>query len=154
MKLHELPRTTKPRKRVGRSISSGGGKTAGRGTKGQKSRTGKKLRYSFEGGQMPLTQRLPKRRGFKRISPKPVAISINTLIASELTAINPKTLKGAGLISSEKTPVKIIGGSASLGKLTFSEVTLTQSISKKLRGKSESKPKTEEPQAEVAETKS
>jgi large subunit ribosomal protein L15 len=154
MKLHELPQTAKPRKRLGRSISSGGGKTAGRGTKGQKSRTGKKLRSSFEGGQMPLTQRLPKRRGFKRISPKPVAISVNTLATYELTAINPKTLKEAGLISSEKTPVKIIGGSAKPTKLTFSEVALTQSVAEKYRGKSDSKPKTEEPQAEVAETKS
>jgi large subunit ribosomal protein L15 len=66
MKIHQLDITAKKdRKRVGRGISAGGGKTAGRGTKGQKSRTGKKLRASFEGGQTPLIHKIPKNKGFK-----------------------------------------------------------------------------------------
>ena len=67
MKLHDMsptPGSRKPRKRVGRGDSSGYGKTAGRGEKGQKSRTGSRIRPFFEGGQIPLFRRLPK-RGFK-----------------------------------------------------------------------------------------
>ena len=61
--LQTLP--SKSRKRVGRGISAGGGKTAGRGTKGQNARTGKKLHATFQGGQNPLVSAAPKRRGFK-----------------------------------------------------------------------------------------
>jgi large subunit ribosomal protein L15 len=132
MKLHELPKSTIDRKRVGRSISAGGGKTAGRGTKGQKSRTGKKLRYSFEGGQMPLTQRLPKRRGFRRITPKPVSISLTRLSTLGLKEVSPKTLVAAGVIHSEKIPVKIIGSNGAIsGSFTFSGVTLSGSVTSK-----------------------
>src|SRR5688572_28418029 len=66
MRLHELTKTATPRKRVGRGEGSGLGKTAGRGHKGQKSRAGHHyMPAHFEGGQMPLTQRLPKLRGFR-----------------------------------------------------------------------------------------
>ncbi len=66
MKIHQLNLTAKKdRKRVGRGIAAGGGKTAGRGTKGQKSRTGKKLRPSFEGGQTPWIQKVPKNKAQK-----------------------------------------------------------------------------------------
>ena len=66
MKYHELQvEANKERKRVGRGISAGQGKTAGRGTKGQSSRTGKKLGHGFMGGQGPLMRRIPKNRGFK-----------------------------------------------------------------------------------------
>lgn len=70
MKIHELTiqTTTKPRKRVGRGIGSGYGKTAGRGTKGQNARTGGGVRPGFEGGQNPLAKRLPKKRGFASLS--------------------------------------------------------------------------------------
>ena len=67
MKLHDLqpaPGSNRRRKRVGRGIAGKGGKTAGRGTKGQKSRGKGKVRVGFEGGQLPLAQRLPKLRGF------------------------------------------------------------------------------------------
>ena len=66
MKYHELQvESNKDRKRVGRGISAGQGKTAGRGTKGQGSRTGKKLKHGFMGGQRSLMQAIPKARGFK-----------------------------------------------------------------------------------------
>ncbi|TSC95294.1 MAG: large subunit ribosomal protein L15 [Candidatus Berkelbacteria bacterium Athens1014_28] len=72
MKLHELKKSnkTKDKKRVGRGISAGGGKTAGRGTKGQKSRSGFNLPRKFEGGQTPIIMRLPKLKGFKSTSNK------------------------------------------------------------------------------------
>src|SRR3954447_20523366 len=69
MKIHELKiEGTKDRKRVGRGIGSGYGKTAGRGTKGQNARTGGGVRPGFEGGQNPLAKRLPKIRGFKPLN--------------------------------------------------------------------------------------
>ena len=68
MKYNELQiAANKDRKRVGRGIAAGGGKTAGRGTKGQNARTGKKLRAMFQGGQRPLAQAIPKNRGFKSL---------------------------------------------------------------------------------------
>src|SRR5690625_1974936 len=77
MKLHELESTRKKRKRVGRGMSSGHGKTSGRGQKGQKARS--KVRVGFEGGQTPLFQRLPK-RGFTNVNRKEYAIvNLDTL---------------------------------------------------------------------------
>ncbi len=70
MKLHDLkptPGSKKKNKRVGRGIAAGQGKTAGRGTKGQRSRTGRGIKPYFEGGQLPLVRRLPHNRGFKNI---------------------------------------------------------------------------------------
>jgi large subunit ribosomal protein L15 len=82
MKLNALPKTTTARKRTGRGTASGTGKTAGRGTKGQKSRTGHHMMPArFEGGQMPLTQRLPKLRGFKNHGQKTAAVSVGRLAA-------------------------------------------------------------------------
>jgi large subunit ribosomal protein L15 len=69
----------KDRKRVGRGISAGGGKTAGRGTKGQNSRTGKKLRPTFAGGQKSLVQAIPKLKGFKSIRPKAEVVYLDHL---------------------------------------------------------------------------
>lgn len=69
--LSELPKTeTRKAKRVGRGVGSGKGKTAGRGTKGQKSRSGYNIPLRFEGGQTPLVQRLPKKKGFKSLRQK------------------------------------------------------------------------------------
>lgn len=80
MKLHTLPRTSSAGKRAGRGTASGHGKTAGRGTKGQKSRSGHHmLPARFEGGQMPLTQRLPKLRGFRNHGQKTAAIAVGRL---------------------------------------------------------------------------
>lgn len=111
MKFHELTLSSKTdRKRVGRGISAGGGKTAGRGTKGQKSRSGKKLKPGFEGGQTKLAMRLPKLRGFKHER----FVTYQTVNLSDLKAVSGTTINGvslnkAGLIKYADRPVKILG---------------------------------------------
>ncbi|KPK80082.1 MAG: 50S ribosomal protein L15 [Gemmatimonas sp. SM23_52] len=96
-------------KRVGRGPGSGRGKTAGRGHKGQKARSGGSPKPWFEGGQMPLQRRLPK-RGFR--ARKPVryqAVNVKDLDRVEGDEATPETMKRAGLIGSLRRPVKILG---------------------------------------------
>ncbi len=112
MRLHELkPDTgTKSKKRLGRGIGSGLGKTAGKGHKGQKARSGGGVRPGFEGGQMPLQQRLPK-RGFTNIFRKEFA-QVNVEALNNFangTEITPELLKEAGLIKSMKCGLKVLG---------------------------------------------
>ncbi|NRA18150.1 MAG: 50S ribosomal protein L15 [Oceanospirillaceae bacterium] len=96
------------RKRVGRGIGSGLGKTAGRGHKGQKSRSGGKVRPGFEGGQMPLQQRLPK-FGFTSRKARYVAeIRLNELAKVEAEVVDLAALKAADLIGHEIKVVRII----------------------------------------------
>ena len=113
MKLHELKYTEgarKARKRVGRGTSSGTGKTAGRGQKGQGARSGGGKKPGFEGGQTPLFMRLPK-RGFTNFNKLEYAIvnldQLNTFEAG--TVVCPKALKEAGLIKKELDGVKVLG---------------------------------------------
>lgn len=110
--LNKLKRITSARKRVGRGISAGQGKTSGRGTKGQKSRSGNTLPVGFEGGQTPLKQRLPKLRGFKSRRPAVKKISldeINKIYKSgEVATIG--SLKEKKLISAKTQKVKIVAG--------------------------------------------
>lgn len=117
MKIHELTvkSHTSP-KRVGRGIGSGYGKTSGRGTKGQKARTGKKLRIGFEGGQMPLAQRLPKNRGFKPQNQRTFqVVNIKDLAAFKAgSTVDAGSLAAAGLIRDALSPVKLL----SSGELT------------------------------------
>ena len=99
----------KSRKRVGRGIAAGQGKTCGRGHKGQRSRTGKKIRVTFEGGQTPLFMKLPQIKGFK--NPNRVefqVINVGDLAKVGSKEINNKTLSDAGLIK-RPAPVKILG---------------------------------------------
>ena len=113
--LFNVPGSKKPRKRVGRGIGSGTGKTCGRGVKGQKSRSGVSIKT--EGGQMPLIKRLPK-RGFncsKSVDYTPISIvDIESLIKMKRInvsdSINKKILFGIGYIKSVKVPVKLLGG--------------------------------------------
>ena len=110
--LNKLVKTTiRPSKRLGRGLASGKGKTSGRGTKGQKSRSGYNIPARFEGGQTPLTQRLPKVRGFKSRQQKPVVFNIYRLEkyfkAGEI--VSPKTLLEKGLIRKNDKLVKILG---------------------------------------------
>ncbi len=112
MKLHELKSnegTRKTRNRVGRGMSSGNGKTSGRGHKGQKARSGGGVRPGFEGGQMPLFQRLPK-RGFTNIHRKEFAIvNLETLNRFEDgTEVTPKLLVETGVVSNMKAGVKVL----------------------------------------------
>ena len=113
MKLHELQYTEgarKTRKRVGRGTSSGTGKTAGRGQKGQGARSGGGKKPGFKGGQTPLFMRLPK-RGFTNFNKLEYAIvnldQLNTFEAG--TVVCPKALKEAGLIKKELDGVKVLG---------------------------------------------
>ncbi|MDX8047353.1 50S ribosomal protein L15 [Gracilibacillus sp. S3-1-1] len=121
MKLHELKpaQAKKDRNRVGRGMSSGNGKTSGRGHKGQKARSGGGVRPGFEGGQMPLFQRLPK-RGFTNINRKEFAIvNLETLNNfDEGTEVTPELLLETGTISKVKSGVKILGNGKLEKKLT------------------------------------
>jgi len=134
VKLHDLkpaPGSRKPRRRVGRGIAAGQGKTAGRGTKGQKARAGGKIPAWFEGGQTPLHQRIPKLHGFKnpfRIEYEVVNLgSIAALVeagvleSSEMPGskrpkggapitVNQEILRAAGLVRTLDKPLKVLGG--------------------------------------------
>ena len=111
MKLTDLrdnPGATKKRKRVGRGPGSGVGKTGGRGIKGQKSRSGVAIK-GFEGGQMPLLQRVPKLRGFTNpFRVEYQAINLDTIAESGLTEVSPETLLERGLVS-KGSLVKVLG---------------------------------------------
>lgn len=115
MKLHELRSargSRKKRNRVGRGIAAGQGKTAGRGTKGQKVRSGGGgLRPYFEGGQLPLVRRLPQRRGFTNIWKVPYRpVNLDRLDRFEAgSEVTPQTLAEAGIIKSPDEPVVILG---------------------------------------------
>jgi len=108
MKYNELqPTGSKNRKRVGRGIAAGQGKTAGRGTKGQGARTGSSKRPGFEGGQNPLMQRLPKLHGFRSYRVKAENVFTDQLAALGAKVTN-ETLAEAGLISSQYARVKLL----------------------------------------------
>ncbi len=115
MSLHNLqpaPGSTRNRKRVGRGQGSGTGKTAGRGNKGQKSRTGYSRKRGFEGGQMPLYKRLPK-VGFTSRVEKPYVINVERIKAvAELDEITLETIKSVHKLGKTVTKVKLIGASA------------------------------------------
>ncbi|QVR64344.1 50S ribosomal protein L15 [Bacillus subtilis] len=122
MKLHELKPSEgsrKTRNRVGRGIGSGKGKTAGKGHKGQNARSGGGVRPGFEGGQMPLFQRLPK-RGFTNINRKEYAVvNLDKLNGfAEGTEVTPELLLETGVISKLNAGVKILGNGKLEKKLT------------------------------------
>jgi len=122
MKLHELKPnegSRKNRKRVGRGMASGHGKTSGKGHKGQNARTGGGVRPGFEGGQTPLFQRLPK-RGFTNINRKEYTIvNLDKLNQFEDgTEITPEVLLDKGIIRKSKSSVKVLGNGTVDKKLT------------------------------------
>lgn len=119
MKFHELD-TQKPKtgKRVGRGIAAGQGKTAGRGTKGQMSRTGSKKKPGFEGGQNPLMQRLPKMHGFRSLKAKAENVYVGQLEAFSGKTVDAFALAEAGLVSSPYVRIKIIAGGELSKKVT------------------------------------
>ncbi len=127
MKYHELKTTsTKNRKRVGRGISAGGGKTAGRGTKGQNSRTGGGTRLGFEGGQNPLMQRIPKLPGFTSRHTKSQTISLSDLERVKGAVIDNKTLHASHIVEKIDTPVRVV----SSGQLKSKKTVALQAASK------------------------
>ena len=120
MKYNELQvNSTKSRKRVGRGIASGQGKTAGRGTKGQGARTGKKLRAMFQGGQRALVQAVPKVRGFKSLKTPAQVVYLDHLNAFKGKTADNFTLFEAGLIATPFHTVKIIARGELTEKVTL-----------------------------------
>ena len=139
MKLHDLhpaPGSRKPSRRVGRGHGSGRGKTAGRGTKGQKARAGGNLPAWFEGGQTPLHVRTPKLHGFKnrfRVEYAPLNLA-RIADVEKGTLVTPDVLEHDGLISDTKRPVKILGvGDAPKG-ITIHAHAFSKSALDKLSG--------------------
>jgi len=121
MKLHELPASVTRRKRVGRGTATGTGKTAGRGTKGQKSRAGHHyMPVHFEGGQMPLTQRIPKLRGFRNpVAYRWATVTVAQLANAKLAKADLGSLKVAGLVPRSARYLKVIGTGAVPTRLTL-----------------------------------
>jgi len=111
-KLTPSPGSKKDRKRVGRGDGSGRGTYSGRGSKGQKSRAGYKMRPGFEGGQLPLIQRLPRKRGFT--NPFKAEYSLVRLdklgVFEPDSEVTPEKLVAAGIVKSLKHPIKILAG--------------------------------------------
>ncbi|MEA4899376.1 50S ribosomal protein L15 [Bacillota bacterium Meth-B3] len=136
MKLHELQpafgSTTAP-KRLGRGVGSGLGKTSGKGHKGAKARSGGGKRPGFEGGQMPLTRRLPKRGFYNPFRTEYVAINVDRLEAFEDgMTITPVELIQYGIIKKIEDGVKIMGGGELTRKLTVQANKFTATAKEKI----------------------
>ena len=136
MKLHELspaPGSVSKRKRVGRGHGSGNGKTAGKGHKGQNARSGGGVRIGFEGGQMPLTRRIPK-RGFNNIFAKKDSI-VNVSDLSKFvdgTVVDTEMLIASGLVKKEYDGVKILGNGDLTSKITVKAAKFSKSAIEKI----------------------
>lgn len=128
MKLHTLKKSnkTKEKNRVGRGISAGGGKTAGRGTKGQKSRSGFNLPRKFEGGQTPIIMRLHKLKGFKSLNDK-VTITFNDINRNFTNGdeISREALLSKGLIK-KTSKVKIVATGDLKVKVKIADISLSK----------------------------
>ena len=136
MKINELspaPGSTKEAKRKGRGIGTSNGKTAGRGHKGQKARSGGGVRVGFEGGQMPLARRIPK-RGFHNIFAKPMEfVNVSELnVFEDGAAVNVESLLDAGILSKCRYGVKILGNGELKKKLTVSANAFSQTAKEKI----------------------
>ena len=136
MKLNELSPamgSTHVNKRKGRGHATGNGKTAGRGHKGQKARSGGGTRIGFEGGQMPLARRIPK-RGFNNIFAKPLeAINVSALEKFENGAvIDAEALLAAGVLSKCQYGVKILGNGELTKALTVKAAAFSESAKAKI----------------------
>ena len=136
MKLHELspaPGSVRESKRIGRGHGSGQGKTAGKGHKGQKPRAGRGMRPGFEGGQMPLQRRVPK-RGFVNIfATRYATINIGSLSAFEDGAVvDVDALKAAGLVKKTYDGVKILGNGSVEKKLIVKAAAFSEAAKAKI----------------------
>lgn len=134
MKMHELTQQSRAtKKRVGRGISAGGGKTAGRGTKGQNSRTGGGVKLGFEGGQTKLSRRLPKKRGFNTY-PKAVfeIVNISDLTKLKKAVINSEVLAEAGIVKGKQSNIKLLSMGDVSTKLTVTVAAASKQAVKKI----------------------
>lgn len=131
MNLHTLTPSagSRPsRNRVGRGQGSGNGKTAGRGQKGQKARSGGRVRLGFEGGQQPLFRRLPK-RGFTNINRKDYAV-VNLDVLNQFedgTTVTPELLKESGIVKNQLSGIKVLGDGQLEKKLTVKAAKFSKS---------------------------
>ena len=138
MKLHELKSNigaTQKKKRVGRGPGSGLGKTSGRGQKGQKARSGASINPVFEGGQLPLYRRIPK-RGFSNAKFKTIYATINVGELNKFengTVINPALLKDAGLVKKQYDGIKVLGNGKLEKKLTIQANKFSTSALEKIK---------------------
>jgi large subunit ribosomal protein L15 len=136
MSLTELFKDTKYKqaKRVGRGIAAGGGKTAGRGTKGQKSRAGanRKIKPWFEGGQTPLFRKMAKQRGFRRHVAKPFVLTTSMInhFYTDKEVVSPTTLLEKGVVRKTelKAGVKVVNRGKLTREVTFEAVELSSSL--------------------------
>jgi large subunit ribosomal protein L15 len=121
MKLHQLPKIVRRKKRLGRGIGRSGAKS-GRGMKGQRSRAGSHIRAGFEGGQTPLYMRLPKGRGMGQSKSsqivKPETVTVAQLKSFPAGIVGPGQMRAKGLIHGRHSSVKIIGNFKLANKLT------------------------------------
>ena len=136
MNIHELSPakgSTKVAKRKGRGHGTGNGKTSGRGHKGQKSRSGGGVRIGFEGGQMPLARRVPK-RGFNNIFAKPLtAVNLSSLDKFKSGAtVDKEKLLEAGILSKCEYGVKVLGNGTLKKKLTVRASAFSETAKKKI----------------------
>ena len=136
MKLHELspaPGSVKEAKRIGRGHGSGQGKTAGKGHKGQKARAGRGMRPGFEGGQMPLQRRIPK-RGFNNIfAKKIVSLNVGTLHRFEDgSVVDTKAIVDAGLVTGAFEGLKILGNGQITKNLTVQVTAYSEAAKQKI----------------------
>ena len=138
MKLHELQRNigaTHAKKRVGRGSGSGLGKTSGRGQKGQKARSGGSINPVFEGGQLPLYRRIPK-RGFSNhmFKTRYAVINLNALnVFEDNTVVTPALLKDAGIIKNQLDGIKVLGNGKLEKKLTIQANKFSKSAEEKIK---------------------
>ena len=138
MKLHELEKNigaTHAKKRVGRGPASGLGKTSGRGQKGQKARSGSSINPVFEGGQLPLYRRLPK-RGFKNALFKTTYATVNVEelnVFEDGTIVTPTLLKEKGIIKKELDGLKVLGNGKLERKLTVQANKFSTSALEKIK---------------------
>ena len=140
MKLHELKYnegSKKDIKRLGRGSSSGTGKTSGRGENGQNSRSGGGVRIGFEGGQLPLYRRLPK-RGFSNAMFKKVYATINVSDLNKFedgTVVSPELLREMGIIKNELSGIKVLGNGSLGKKLTVRAHKFSNQAKEKIEAK-------------------
>ena len=138
MKLHELEKNigaTHAKKRVGRGSGSGLGKTSGRGQKGQKARSGGSINPVFEGGQLPLYRRIPK-RGFKNAKFRTVYTTINVEdlnVFEDGTVVTPALLKDTGLLKKQLDGVKVLGNGKLEKKITIQASKFSASALEKIK---------------------
>lgn len=138
MKLHELEKNigaTQAKKRVGRGSGSGLGKTSGRGQKGQKARSGGSINPVFEGGQLPLYRRIPK-RGFKNhmFKTQYAVINVEDLnIFEDGTVVTPALLKDTGIVKKQLDGIKVLGNGKLEKKLTIQANKFSTSAKEKIK---------------------